>query len=208
MTTSVVAVGDVHGCFDLLSQEIEKHSGSNAELIFLGDLIDRSPEPQGDQKVIELVRTLQYSPNYYGFSEVTVLRGNHEQLCIDAMKRTNIDDAVDWVMNGGSNDFAQYLLDHPKVLTWMDELPYYVIRGDYLFVHAGVLPGTDIKEQDPDDLMWIRRPFLNTDHGLPYTIVHGHTIQNSDTPVYGDKRISIDLGAFATGNLCTLPLQV
>ena len=208
MTTPVVAVADVHGCFTLLSQQLDKYYGSNAELIFLGDLIDRSPEEQGDQKVLELVRTLQSTPEDFGLSGVTVLRGNHEQLCIDAMKRTNIDDATLWVFNGGSNDLAQYLLSHPEVLQWMDELPYYAIRGDYLFVHAGVLPGVDIKEQDPQDLMWIRRPFLNNDHELPYTVVHGHTIQNSETPVYGDKRISIDLGAFATGNLCTLPLQV
>lgn len=208
MTTSVVAVGDVHGCFTLLSQQLEKYYGSNAELIFLGDLIDRSPEPQGDQKVIELVRTLQYSPGYFGLSGVTVLRGNHEQLCLDAMQKADMDSVLDWGMNGGSPDLSQYLLGRPDVLKWMDDLPYYAIRGNYLFVHAGVSPGVDIKEQDPNDLMWIRRPFLNNDHELPYTIVHGHTIQDSETPVYGDKRISIDLGAFATGNLCTLPLQV
>lgn len=208
MTTSVVAVADVHGCFTLLTKQLERHCGSNAELIFLGDLIDRSPEPQGDQKVLELVRLMQSSPADFGLSKVTVLRGNHEQFCIDAMKRTNLNDAIAWVLNGGSHDLAQYLLDHPDTLEWMDNLPYYAIRGNYLFVHAGVSPGVDIKEQDPDDLMWIRRPFLNNDHGLPYTIVHGHTIQHSETPVYGDKRISIDLGAFATGNLCTLPLIV
>ena len=208
MTTPVVAVADVHGCFNLLTKQLEKHVGSNAELIFLGDLIDRSPEPQGDQKVVELVRLMQSNPANFGLSKVTVLRGNHEQLCLDALTKSNVDDAQCWLMNGGSVEFAEYLKEHPDVLAWMDDLPYYVIRGDYLFVHAGVMPGVDINEQDPHDLIWIRKDFLNHDHQLPYTVVHGHTIQRSETPVYGDKRISIDLGAFATGNLCTLPLLV
>jgi len=208
MTTPVVAVGDVHGCFALLIKQLERHVGSNAELIFLGDLIDRSPESQGDRNVIELVRLMQSSPADFGLSKVTVLRGNHEQLCINALTTRHVDDASLWLMNGGSTNFANYLKDHPDVLTWMDNLPYYVIRGDYLFVHAGVSPGVNINEQDPHDLLWIRRPFLQHDHKLPYTVVHGHTIQHSETPVYGDKRISIDLGAFATGNLCTLPLQI
>ena len=41
----VVAIGDVHGCATLLREAVWPHLGSGAELIFLGDLIDRSPEP-------------------------------------------------------------------------------------------------------------------------------------------------------------------
>ena len=50
----VVAIGDVHGCATLLREAIRPYLGSGAELIFLGDLIDRSPEPDGDRQVIEL----------------------------------------------------------------------------------------------------------------------------------------------------------
>ena len=48
----VVAIGDVHGCDELLEAELEKHRGSGAELILLGDLIDRAPEPGGDRRVL------------------------------------------------------------------------------------------------------------------------------------------------------------
>ena len=203
MTNTVVAVADVHGCFNLLTQELEQYYGTGCELIFLGDLIDRSPDAQGDQKVLELVRTLQANPSEFGLDKVTVLRGNHEQLCIDAI---HSGDHLMWLMNGASIEFINYLSNHPEVFEWIEDLPLYTIRGDYLFVHAGVMPDVPLDEQEPEHLLWIRYPFLSEPHGLPYTVVHGHTIQDSDEPVYGDKRISIDLGAFATGKLCTLPL--
>ena len=202
--SKVVAVADVHGCYDLLSKAMEDHLGSGAEVIFLGDLIDRSPQPLGDIKVVNFVRRLQQKPEEYGLSKVTVLRGNHEQLLLQAIKRN---DSELWEYNGGSPAFLDYVKKNPKVHTWLRNLPYYAIRGDYLFVHAGVRPEVPIKEQSTHDLLWIREDFTESPHMLPYTIVHGHTIQNSDKPVYGSDRISCDLGAFATGNLCTLPLS-
>lgn len=200
----VVAIADVHGCYDLLCKTVEDHLGSDAELIFLGDLIDRSPQPNGDIKVVNFVRRLQQKPEEYGLSKVTVLRGNHEQLFCDALRRN---DTELWEWNGGSHTFLDYVKTNPRVHTWLKNLPLYVIRGEYLFVHAGVRPEVPIKEQSKHDLLWIREDFTENPHMLPYTIVHGHTIQNSDTPVYGKDRISCDLGAFATGNLCALPLS-
>jgi serine/threonine protein phosphatase 1 len=46
---------------------------------------------------------------------------------------------------------------------------------DLLFVHAGIRPGVPVTLQDPEDLMWIRDPFLldPRDHGP--LVVHGHT---------------------------------
>jgi serine/threonine protein phosphatase 1 len=83
---TVVAIGDVHGCADLLEQTLAPHLGSGAELIFLGDLIDRSPERDGDSRVVERVRQLQEQPDAHGLAGVTVLRGNHEQMLLDALQ--------------------------------------------------------------------------------------------------------------------------
>jgi hypothetical protein len=41
---------------------------------------------------------------------------------------------------------------------------------------ASLRPGVPLEQQRDDDLIWIRRPFLNRPHGLPYTVVHGHSI--------------------------------
>ena len=47
--------------------------------------------------------------------------------------------------------------------------------GGYLFVHAGIRPGVPWDEQTDEDLFWIREEFVLHPHGLPETIVFGHT---------------------------------
>ena len=69
----------------LLEAELQKDRGSGAELILLGDLIDRAPEPGGDRRALEKIMALQRDPESWGLARVTVLRGNHEQMLLDAL---------------------------------------------------------------------------------------------------------------------------
>jgi serine/threonine protein phosphatase 1 len=201
----VVAVGDVHGCASLLREAIWPHLGSGAELIFLGDLIDRAPEPNGDRQVIELVRELQANPEAYGLAGVTVLRGNHEQMLIDALAEDTPGDATElWEWNGGNPEFLPVAREHR---VWLESLPLTAVRGDYLFVHAGVRPGVPLQEQRSEDLLWIRGSFLKEPHGLPCTVVHGHTFQSDYRITHLPHRIGIDTGAFVSGRLTALPLD-
>ena len=201
----VIAIGDVHGCASLLSRELDKHAGSGAELILLGDLIDRSPEPDGDRRVLELVWLLQQNPGYWGLTGATVLRGNHEQMLIDALAEDEPDDATDvWEWNGGDTDLLPFYRQHRA---WFEALPRTTIRGNYLFVHAGVRPGIPLELQKDDDLIWIRRPFLSRPHGLPYTVVHGHSITKDHRIDRRVDRINLDTGAFISGVLSSLYLD-
>jgi serine/threonine protein phosphatase 1 len=194
----------VHGCADLLEQTLAPHLGSGAELIFLGDLIDRSPDRDGDRRVIERVRQLQEQPDAYGLAGVTVLRGNHEQMLLDALHEPDPGDATElWAWNGGDPAFLPVARDHQD---WLETLPLTAIRGDYLFVHAGVRPAVPFEEQQADDLLWIRRPFLTRNHGLPYTVVHGHTFRSDYSITRLPHRIGIDTGAFLSGRLTALLL--
>ena len=202
--SSLVAIGDVHGCASLLREAIWPHLGSGAELILLGDLIDRSPEPKGDQQVLELVRELQDNPEAYGLAGVTVLRGNHEQMLLDALAEDVPGDATElWEWNGGDPDFLPAAREHQR---WLQALPLYAVRGGFLFVHAGVRPGVPLAQQQADDLLWIRGPFLSGPHGLPYTVVHGHTFRSDYRVTRSPHRIGIDTGAFKSGQLTALPL--
>lgn len=202
----MVAIGDVHGCASLLIQELEKHEGSGAELILLGDLIDRAPEADGDRHVLELVWQLQARPGLWGLAGVTVLRGNHEQMLIDALAEDEPGLATDgWEWNGGDTALLPFYRKHR---TWFEALPRTVIRGDYLFVHAGVRPGVPLEQQKDDDLIWIRRPFLNRPHGLPYTVVHGHSITRDHRIERRADRINLDTGAFRSGVLSSLRLKI
>jgi len=202
----VVAIGDVHGCASLLERELEKHYDTGAELVFLGDLIDRSPEPNGDRLVLERVWELQQHPDRWGLANVVVLRGNHEQMLVDALAEEEPGKARDlWEFNGGDPKLLPFAEKHRE---WLEGLPLTAIRGQYLFVHAGVRPGVPLEEQRQDDLLWIRKPFLSRDHGLPYTVVHGHTITKDHRVDERPWRINLDTGAFTTGILTSLCLTI
>ena len=77
--------------------------------------------------------------------------------------------------------------------------------GDFFFVHAGVRPGVPLREQQEDDLLWIRNEFLDSEMNFGKFIVHGHTpVRESDIR---PNRINIDTGAYATGKLTLLTIQ-
>ena len=200
--TNIVAIGDVHGHYKELVEAVEPHFNSNAELIFIGDLFDRAEEPDGDLKVLTYVMALQECPEEFGLSGVTVLRGNHEDMLIKAIKTDDIDL---WEYNGGDINFLDIAREH---LDWLESLPLYTVRDKYLFVHAGVRPNVPLEKQAPKDLMWIREPFLTgNDHHLPYIVVHGHTpTPNFEVDVH-PHRIGIDTGACFGGTVTALPLE-
>ena len=96
MPDPTCAIGDIHGCYDLLLAllgGIEEHAGGRPyRLVFLGDYIDRGPDSAG---VIQTVRQLQQrSPE-----TVICLRGNHEQLLVEAAD--DPDTVLLWLHNGG-----------------------------------------------------------------------------------------------------------
>ena len=197
--TNTIAIGDVHGSYSVLLETLEPLFDTQSELIFLGDLFDRSPEPGGDFKVLELVYDMHQHPEDYGLSNVECLMGNHEHLLLEALDG----DYECWYMNGGDIGFLQSLVSRPDYIKWIQERPLYIIRDDYLLVHAGVRPDISLTDQAAHDFMWIR-PDPNQPHNLPYTIVHGHTIHN-DVTYYRD-RVAIDTGAFHSGKLSTFAL--
>jgi len=202
----VVAIGDVHGCATLLEEVLQPYLHTGAELIVLGDMIDRSPEPGGDQRVIERIRQLQDEPGRFGLSAVTALRGNHEQMLLDALDEPEPAGATGlWRCNGGDPSFLPVARAHQG---WLAGLPCTAIRGRYLFVHAGVRPGLPLERQSKDDLLWIRRPFLDAGHHrLPYTVVHGHTFRRDYRIIHLPHRIGIDTGAYRSGRLTALLIE-
>ena len=68
----VLAVADIHGCFDLLEQELEAigFNGDAAVLISLGDIVDRGPKDGTDRspESLDIMRRLR----------ALRIRGNHE----------------------------------------------------------------------------------------------------------------------------------
>lgn len=199
MKTTVV-VADIHGQYNQLLDIISPHIGSGRDMVFLGDLIDRASTPNGDVNVLDLVHDIQQEPSKFGLGEVTVLKGNHEQMLLDAVDN---DDYELWKWNGGD---ADALPDIEPYIDWLSRLPTMHIKSHYLFVHAGVRPNIPLEYQSSMDMIWIRDPFLKAEHhNLPYTVVHGHT------PVaeieHRNGRIACDLGSYHTGRIGTITLN-
>lgn len=197
----VIAVGDIHGHLGLLTQFLDWVEGSGAHVVFLGDLIDRGPN---DVEVLELVKSLIDSPSDFGLKQVDVLRGNHEQMMLDSQNSN--EDLLLWIQNGAN------MSQHDKIelhREWVEKLPFYKVIGDTLFVHAGIRPNVPMEQQDEDDLIWIRLPFLNDTGDLSKVfpdgsvkrVVHGHSPINPGNPDIGEDRIGIDSGAYFSGVL-------
>jgi len=78
-------------------------------------------------------------------------------------------------------------------IAFLQSLPLTYETEDLLFVHAGLRPGVPMSKQDPEDLIWIRDGFLDSDHDFGKLVVHGHTAL--DMPKHHGNRVNLDGGA-------------
>ncbi len=221
----VFAVGDIHGRLDLLDlllKQIARHaaaqSASENVLIFLGDYIDRGPESRG---VIERLIAL---PEAFPGWGIHFLRGNHDQAALEFVENPALYGV--WRSYGAAETLMSYGVAPPRFekqrdferareeftravplshLRFFSRLKYFHVEDDYLFVHAGIRPGIALKDQLPEDLLWIREDFLLHRKRFEKMVIHGHT--PGPSPVVLPNRICVDTGAHATGQLTALILQ-
>lgn len=214
---ALYAVGDVHGMDTLLTDMIAMieadaaQRGQAATIVFLGDVVNRGPQTR------QVLDRILAGPQRASDQWIT-LRGNHEQIMLNALTRSSKPRFERWLRMGGAATLASYggsrkdhslkralqLID-PKHIAFLSSLPYSHVDNGCLFVHAGVEPGVDLARQSPAKLMSIRGPFFETSHGLPYTVVHGHT-PTKGFPLLGPGRIGIDTGACLTGILTAIAI--
>ncbi|KQX19526.1 MULTISPECIES: metallophosphoesterase family protein [unclassified Sphingomonas] len=217
------AIGDVHGCCDVLNTLIrvidgddEQRGATDTRLLFLGDYIDRGPNSRG---VIELMMKLDL-----GDDKVVFLMGNHEEVLLAAAEGNRRAAALFHKMGGRETllsygvsaqdyDYADTsgIVDMIRAaiprdhLEWLAGLRNAYRAGDYFFVHAGVRPGIPLDDQASSDLRWIRGEFLSHPASHGPLVVHGHSMSPSidERP----NRIGIDTGAYASGCLTALGIE-
>lgn len=214
----VYGIGDVHGMNDLLTSllaAIESDAsarGLPAKVVFLGDVVNRGAQTR------QVLDRLLAGPTRPG-DEWIVLRGNHEQMMLDALTDGSVGTFQRWLKMGGLQTLASYgcsrkkatpdrarELISPEHIRFLADLPLMHIAGDYLFVHAGVEPGVPLQRQNADKLLTIRGQFLKKAHGLPFTVIHGHT-PTDGRPRLGPGRIGVDTGAYFTGILTAVAIE-
>jgi serine/threonine protein phosphatase 1 len=205
------AIGDVHGRLDLVEQAVEaitEHVGDAPfRVIFLGDYVDRGPDSRG---VIDLLMDLQRR------WPVVCLKGNHEELMLQAVNQPAGGRLRRWLEYGGDHTLASYGLDEDSDLAagiprehlrWMSGLPRTTGDGHRIYVHAGLMPGTPVHRQNEQTFLWIRERFLQAKAGeFEAHVVHGHTPvwegkPNPAEPELLEHRTNVDTAAFATGVL-------
>ncbi|OHR63636.1 hypothetical protein HMPREF3291_16375 [Bacillus sp. HMSC76G11] len=223
----ILAISDLHGCFDELMKLIEliKYNPESDQLILLGDYLDRGPNSRETlSKVMSLAD-----------EGAIALRGNHDQMFLDWIRIDNDRNDLHFFRNGGYATISSYagpgwfkergyedqlvkkakqhIQNHNQAhLEFLDKLPYYYEIDDYLFVHAGINPSLrDWKSTENTDFMWIRDHFLKNDHHHANTIVHGHTpaslLHPSNDIYFGNKKIAVDGSCAYGGQLNCLEIM-
>ncbi len=177
----LIAIGDIHGCFDALQRLIEEEIRiqKSDRIVFLGDYIDRGRK---SKEVIDYILSMKTQ----GFDLVT-LRGNHEQMLIDAFR----EDAkiMQWLFNGGGETLKSFDLEATiglpdKYWQFFYDLPYCYSCEDYIFVHAGFNDKAEHPFEDKYQMVWTRNDDYTHSVLLGKTIIHGHTPISLETCKY------------------------
>ncbi|GAB4172823.1 MAG: metallophosphoesterase family protein [Geothermobacteraceae bacterium] len=195
----MLAIGDIHGCLDLFDRLLDRVALMPEDrLILLGDLIDRGPDSYAVvERVLELRNRLP---------GLMVLRGNHEQMLLDYLAGR---DTLMFLANGGDATLSSYRRAGfdtipDKHRDFFAGLPTLHREDGFIFVHAGLRPGIPVEQQQEEDLLWIRGPFLHSDWDFGATVVFGHTPQADILRRPG--RIGLDTGAVYGGSLSCVDL--
>lgn len=215
------AIGDIHGCNEQLGSLLEsvredaRRFDGDVRLVFVGDYVDRGPDSAG---VLDCLTTADLP------GKADFLMGNHEEAMLEVYDGET-ETLSGWLRFGGAQTLESYGISRAEIhrlgidlptrmreavpaahVEFLRNLKDQVRVGDYLFVHAGIRPGTPLERQDSFDLRWIREEFLSdedSDHGA--MVVHGHTI--SREPDVRSNRIGIDTGCYSSGKLTALVLE-
>jgi serine/threonine protein phosphatase 1 len=219
----IYAIGDIHGRVDLLDalldrivEDERKRGGPCAELVFLGDLVDRGPASA--QVVDRLIALRDERPG------TRFLLGNHEEVFLSALggdkKALRLFHRIggaETILSYGITPDAYVAADFDGLAAmfqaavpeahraFLESFEDMIVAGDYVFVHAGIRPGVPLEEQRPGDLRWIRDEFLSHAEPLEKVVVHGHSIFEEVMEL--PHRIGLDTGAYRHGVLTAMGFE-
>ena len=219
------AISDIHGCYDEYRALLEKiHFSPDDTLFFLGDAVDRGPEPM--KVVLDLA----------GRENVLALLGNHDWLAWQVLSQFGEEIVQNrlpkgtpeevaryyfWRKRGGQITLESYRRATPAQRQIMLDyfagcrLWYQARVGGRLFwmVHAGLgdyAPGRPPEAYTPRQLL-IQRDDYTSPLSQDFTLLSGHTPTavidpNSAGRIWqGNGRIAIDCGishGFSLGAYC------
>ena len=179
-----ILVGDVHGCRDELDALLTKVAFAPGDrLVMVGDLVVRGPDPRG---TLDLLRSVS----------ARSVRGNHEDRLLRHRSAPKENPA-------GEQTLATARVLRKRDWTMLEGLPLWIDLPDHglQVIHAGLVPGVPVAEQDPHTLMYVRS--LDQD-GAPVEkrgrVLWGERYVGPPHVVFGhNARPYPQIHAFATG---------
>lgn len=184
---AVYAVGDIQGCYAELQQLLEQIRFDPAEdrLWLVGDLVNRGPD---SLQVLRLVKSL-------GSSAITVL-GNHDLHLLAVSEGTaelHRTDTLDEVLNAP---------DREELLTWLRQQRLLHAEGDYVLVHAGLLPQWSVK-QASGFAREVENALRGDDYASFLARMYGNAPHTWDDDLDGYKRLRVITNVFTRIRVCT-----
>ncbi len=204
MSKRIIAIGDIHGCIKKLEVLLSRLAIQKDDtVVFLGDYIGRGPSSK--DVIATLVELQKKNDN------VICLIGNHENLLLEYVKSPE-EILIPYLRQQSIEKFLESYGE--KDLSRLDDLSFmpdehveflknlklFHEEDDYLFVHAGIMPGLPLEKHTAMEFCEVRDVFLEADINIGKTVVFGHT--PFELPLVTKNKIGIDTGA-VYGNLLT-----
>lgn len=169
MSERLIGIGDIHGCYHTLKDLMAaiEYNKETDTVVFVGDYIDRGPH---SYRTVKYIRQLQF---WAGADKVICLRGNHEQMAIDACGELQ----WPWVANGADAtlmDYAAHEADIDVDLAWFKSLPLCYDTPEIFFCHAG-LTHPKISDNIVEDVLWGRDWIERDSRPREKQVIFGHT---------------------------------
>ncbi|ADE13096.1 symmetrical bis(5'-nucleosyl)-tetraphosphatase [Sideroxydans lithotrophicus] len=184
---AIYAVGDIQGCYAELQLLLAQMRFDPAQdrLWLVGDLVNRGP---GSLEVLRLVKSL-------GDSAITVL-GNHDLHLLavaEGAAELHRTDTLDGILSAP---------DRGELLAWLRQQRLLYAEGDYVLVHAGLLPQWGVK-QAASLAREVESALRSDDYATFLARMYGNAPHTWDDGLAGYKRLRVIVNAFTRMRICT-----
>ncbi len=178
-----IIVGDVHGCLEELDLLLKAVSfePANDQLVFVGDLIDRGPDPKGVLKRAQELQAISVLGNH----EEKAIRWRKHQAKVKAGLQTKNPIQVT------AEREAQWHSFDEDDWAYMERMPLSLwLRNDWWVVHAGCRPRIPVPKQHKNELLRLRYFYTDT---MKFATLQDMNGENKFQPT----RQEVDSGKFS-----------
>lgn len=191
---------DIHGNYNEMIALLKKaqFNPSQDQLIIGGDMIDRGPD---SGKVLQYLKQLQ---EQYP-EQVKIVIGNHEDMLISFYERKS----TMWMnfakeaIRSFEREFTEK--EYEQIMIWLENQPVLMEDNEYIYVHAGIVPGVSLSNQNRTHVLWM--PYIQNGKNFNYDfskesilqttkgkkVIYGHTPRKY---LFDDgARLCCDLGS-------------